>query len=126
MFNKELTKEEFNSKLQELEDKYCKLVWYARKAPSDSTEYWAGVPDDIKTGALNSASKVEEFFPEETDALKSEEGDWQHGFNSGCLAAFRFISTSLDTSLHEDDETGEMVCFGGIDQAEEEFPFLDT
>lgn len=126
MFSKELVKEEFELKLKELSEKYFHLVWYARKGPSDDKEYWGDTPDEIKTRALNEVSRVEEFFPTETDELKSDESDWTHGFNSGCLAAFRYIQTCFDTTLVEDDETGGMVCYGGIEQAEEEFPFLDT
>ena len=131
------TTKEIEEKLSELTEKYFHLVWYARKAPSDDKEYWDGTPDEIKTKALNEVSRIEEFFPDDVDELVEDESNWTHGFNSGCLAAFRFVQTAIDTKLHEvdDEDTWEddtipdgtkMVCFGGIEQAEEEFPFLDT
>ena len=92
------------------EDKYQQLVWFARKHPSDHPS-WDNVPADIKQGALNSAAKVEEHYPDECDSLKCPDcGDFEHGFNSGMLAALRFV-------LHaaEDPQT-----------AEEFFPELDT
>ena len=92
------------------EEQAERLVWYARKAPADHPS-WDNVPADIKQGALNSASRVEEMFPDETDALKCPEcSDWNHGFNSGMLAALRFV-------LHAAEDP---------DEAEECFPELDT
>ena len=67
-----------------------KLVWYARKHPSDHPS-WNDVPEDIRTGALNSAAKVEEQYPDEVDDLKGEHAEWEHGFNSGVLAALRYV-----------------------------------
>ena len=52
--------------------------------------------------------RVQEAYPYEVSALSD---DWNHGFNSGCLAAFRFIQTAIQ----ED-----------VGTAEEEFPSLDT
>ena len=91
------------------EDKFQKLVWFARKHPSDHP-FWDTVPADIKQGALNSASRVEEMYPDEVDELHGEHSDWQHGFNSGMLAALRFV-------LHAAEDP---------DEAEECFPELDT
>lgn len=48
----DLLKDKLQSALKKKEEKFCDLVWYARKpAPSDKT-FWSGVPDDIKTGAF--------------------------------------------------------------------------
>ena len=95
-----------------LQQKYERLVWYARKAPSDNQSYWEGVPADIKEGALNGMSQVEEFFPGECESLQDpESGDWSHGFNSGALAVLRFIETAMSE---------------GINEAHESFPDLDT
>ncbi len=92
------------------EEKFQKLVWFARKHPSDDP-FWDTVPADIKQGALNAASRVEEMFPNETDALKCPDcSDWNHGFNSGVLAALRFVMHAA-----EDPEA-----------AQDEFPELDT
>jgi hypothetical protein len=93
-----------------MEEKALKLVWYAR-TPSFDDPSWDKVPADIKQTALNQVSLVEEMFPVEIDGLNcSKCGDWSHGFNSGMLAALRFV-------LHvaEDPEA-----------AIEEFPELDT
>ena len=91
------------------EDKYDRLVWFARKAPADHPS-WNNVPADIKRGALNAASQVEEMYPDEVDELHGEHSDWQHGFNSGMLAALRFV-------LHAAEDP---------DEAEECFPELYT
>ena len=90
-------------------DKYDKLVWFARKHPSDHPS-WNSVPEDIRTGALNSAARVEEMYPDDVDELHGEHSDFCHGFNSGMLAALRYV-------LHAASEP---------EQAEEEFPMLDT
>tara|TARA_R100000734_G_C3230358_1_gene38595 strand:+ start:137 stop:454 length:318 start_codon:yes stop_codon:yes gene_type:complete len=87
-----------------LEEKYFNLVWLARKYPEDYKN--PKIAPKIK--------EVKDLYPEEVKDLGSpEEGDWMHGFNSGCLAAFRYILTSL-----EDKD--------GLQQADDEFPFLDT
>lgn len=98
--------------LQGMQKKYLDLVWHARKAPQSDQEYWAGVPEDIKQGALNCMSRVEEMFPYETDALGSPEvGNFAHGFNSGALAVLRLIDTATKY---------------GVDEARAHFPELDT
>lgn len=85
------------------------LVWYARKHSADHPS-WDQVPADIKKGALDAAAQVEELFPDETDALKGDSGDWEHGFNSGVLAALRFVFQAA----------------GDPDRAVEMWPDLDT
>ena len=98
--------------LQGMQKKYLDLVWYARKGSPNDQEYWEGVPDEIKQGALNSMSRVEEMFPDEVDALGSpESGQWAHGFNSGALAVLRLIDTAI---------------VYGVDEACAHFPELDT
>ena len=93
-----------------LEEEALKLVWYAR-TPSFDDPSWDKVPADIKQDALNKVSLVEEMFPDGVDALKCPNcGDWRHGFNSGMLAALRFV-----IRVAEDPE-----------EAQEEFPMLDT
>ena len=66
------------------------------------------VPDHIREGALNARARVEEAYPSEVNALSD---NWDHGFNSGCLAAFRYVQTALQQDLAT---------------AEREFPDLDT
>ena len=55
--------------------------------------------------------EVEFLYEQDVNDLKGEAGDWHHGFNSGALAALRYMLTITDF---------------GIESAEEEFPFLDT
>ncbi len=89
--------------LYEKEKKYFDLVWLARSRPQDYLRN-ESVRRSVETIKFN--------YPEETEALADEdEGDWQHGFNSGMLAGLRYVLT-----LFED----------GKEQADEEFPFLDT
>ena len=90
------------------ERKYSDLVWYARSRPKEDTAFWEKVPDHIREGALNAQARVEEAYPFEASALSD---DWNHGFNSGCLAAFRYVHTALQEDLGT---------------AEQEFPSLDT
>ena len=104
----------------EKHQKFDRLVWYARKAPADCEEYWAGVSEEIKHGALNSVARIEEHFPDECDELRGPDGAWTHGFNSGMLAALRWI---LDACC-QDELDG--VPIGGLEFAEENFPSLDT
>ena len=81
---------EINELIDNKLKKYDQLVWFARKHPSDHPS-WNDVPEDIRTGALNSAARVEEMYPDEVDELQGENSDWSHGFNSGMLAALRLV-----------------------------------
>ena len=103
---------ETHTELDEMLKMYLQLVWYARKCPADCEDYWGDVPEQIRTGAFNAMAKVEEFFPDNVDALKDPmTGDWEHGFNSGALAVLRFLETSMNS---------------GIKEAKEQFPELDS
>ncbi len=88
--------------LHEKHEKYLDLVWLARKQP-----------EDRKDKIINAVIKrVEYSYPKEVADLSSvEEGDWHHGFNSGMLAALRYVET-LDSC--------------GFVQAEMDFPMLDS
>lgn len=85
-----------------MEKKYFDLVSYARKSPEDI----ASLPQLARF-----IKEAEFLYEEETNALHGEHSDWQHGFHSGALAAFRYVMT-----------ISEM----GIEQANEDFPELDT
>ena len=133
----ENSREEVLDILAEYEDKYFDLVWYARKQPKENKEYWDKVREDIREGAFKCMKKVEAKYPKEVKALSEEtrisSPDWEHGFNSGCLAAFRFAVTSLSKSeeyeecfLEELEDDDEFELPSPIDLAIEEFPFLDT
>lgn len=96
---------------QELHMKCLDLVWYAR-SPRMDDPYWHDVPDDIRKGAWASQMQVEAKYPEEVARLQCQDnGDWEHGFNSGVLAALRFLS-----SLNSEGE----------ERATEDFPELYT
>ena len=110
----------------QFEEKFEKLVWYARSPHKDVIhEVYKGRPEHIIQGALNSQAKVEEQYPEEIDAF-DENPDWQHGFNSGCLAAMRYVITALYPYEVEDEEEGGTFTVGGLEDAKEFFPELST
>ena len=107
-------------RLHSLTEKYLDLVWYGRSYPAGHP-FWDTVRADIKQGALNSQAKVQERYPDELDALCCpEHGDWQHGFNSGMLAATRLLLAYL----HPQEET--TAWDEQIADAESEFPELYT
>lgn len=117
--------EEIIDHLSELSAKYCDLVWYARSNPASDTDYWETVPPQIRDGAFKSQMKVEEQHFDDVVALRNDETNWQHGFNSGMLAGLRYVLTAFSDYTIE-DENGESIQCGGIEDAEEEFPCLDT
>lgn len=93
---------EINAAIQEMENKYYTLVWYARKRPEDYA-----IP-----GVLREVEIAKFKYPDETEALASSDtGDWQHGFHSGMLAALRFVLTAQEL---------------GMETAQEWFPELDS
>ena len=109
-----LSKTETNHPLAHLENKYFDLVWYARKGDYDDLEYWAGVPQDIRKAAYKKMMDIEKAYPDEAAQLSDpdpKQGNWAHGFNSGILAALRYVET-----LERE----------GIEQAAAEFPDLGT
>lgn len=87
--------------VSKLHDKYEKLVWYARKSPENL---------EID-GVKEKVDEVERLYPLDTKELQGEDGDWNHGFNSGIIAAIRYI--------YDLEEVGE-------ETANEWFPNLDT
>lgn len=91
---------EVASRLRELEQKYFDLVWIARRKHGE------------KVGA-RTAARIRKEMPDEVAALSGDGADWQHGFNSGCLAAFRLAMGLLGSSYE-------------VEFAEDSFPFLDT
>ena len=124
---KNLADEEFLDAIAEFQSKYGNLVWFARSHPITDKEYWDKVPHEIRESAFNAQARVKEHFPVEVEQLSNPDGgDWTHGFNSGCLAAFRFVLTALDNEWHQDPDTNELWCEGGLETALEEFPAIDT
>ena len=71
-----------------------------------------------------------EKYPEECAALSDPEtGDWEHGFNSGCLAVLRLALSALNPTTVIDpayDGEGLPCQLDGLQIGLEEFPFLDT
>ena len=122
--NKEAT--DVQKALAELEDKYERLVWYARSPRATNVEFWKAVPEQIRTGAFQAQMRVEEDFPDEVNQLRDlEQTDWQHGFNSGVLAALRFVYTAQMEVVTIRDDEGEWS-YGGVEDAYESFPDLST
>lgn len=111
--------------IAEKEIYYEKLVWYARSPVKAAIrKILRNTPEEIIQGALNSQAMIEELYPEEVSLLKGEGGEFTHGFNSGMLAALRYISTAHQTTLMEDE--GEEFEYGGVEMANMEFPDLST
>ena len=120
------------------EEKYFDLVWAARKPPLDAPEevwerYWndgfGPTPIDIRTKCLKELKRVVETYPDEMEEMRDPDiGAVEYGFNSGCLAMIRWFEQDFDNKLHPSEATGEPdpMCFGGIEKANENFPFLDT
>jgi len=118
-------------RMSQFEKKYFDLVWYARKDESMRD----GPAEEIM-------SCVEETYPDDMRRL-DEYPDWQHGFNSGCLAAVRlfqeylcvldstetqrqYYADAIESGVEEDDSLPLVQEDDVLAEAEEEFPFLDT
>ena len=82
------------------EHKYFDLVWYARSKPDEPASH-------------SGRQRVEAAWSADLEELRADDSNWQHGFNSGCLAAFRLVQGLLGS-----DDDAEF--------ARQEFPFLDT
>lgn len=88
---KKATKKEVLDLSVEQQEKYFNLVWFAR-----ISEGHLEIPK-VKEKALEVIKK----YPTEVKNLQGKDGDWEHGFNSGCLAAFRFIITAMTENVEE-------------------------
>lgn len=107
-------------RLHLLTDKYMQLVWYARSWHAGHPS-WEAMPSETREGVLDCQARVEEHFPDETDSLACpDSGDWEHGFNSGMLAAARLLLSYL----HPQADTAEWD--QQIEDAEDGFPELYT
>ena len=142
--------EEAEGVLAHYMEKYFDIVWYASKSPREDKKYWDKVAPDIRKSAFIAMEKVEQEYPVEVAKLNEEflamlnpldipeeEGEmreelhrlfiqWERGFNSGCLAAFRFALTAIDRGFYWNEELEEWFQTGGIDNAIDLFPELDT
>ena len=98
--NKKQLVENVVEKLKKYED----LIWYARATPENY--HIKGVKENV--------DRIEKEYPNEVkelSGLSTEHTNWHHGFNSGMVAALRYILT-MDES--------------GLEQANEWFPELDS
>ena len=107
------------------QDKYFDLVWAARRpaidAPAEDWTYFGyGTTTPKKSReststiilqARKAVQTIVEKYPADYANLLGEDGRFHHGFNSGALAAFRYVLDIIET---------------GVEHAEEEFPNLDT
>ena len=134
-WNKELAEwEETWDTINDFSQKYEDLVWYARKPHYEDVDtHYADRPKDIREGCKRAIARVEEQYPNEINALMRDETNWTHGFNSGCLAAFRFCERALNPSMELDDYFLEELLDEDVfetetplEEAEEMFPELDT
>ena len=97
-----MTKKQLLENILKKEDKYARLLWYAR-----SKKEHEGIE-----GVKEHKREIESLYPNEVERLKGAEwADWQHGFHSGMVAGLRYILTMDDL---------------GKEQADEEFPMLDS
>ncbi len=96
-----MNKKELMNIIIEKEKQYADLLWYARSSDGDNH-----IP-----GVLENRERIEGLYPEDVDSLENGHADWHHGFNSGMVAALRYILTIDDL---------------GLEQADEEFPMLDS
>ena len=99
-----MTKAEIKERLDQLEKKYRDLVWFARTSPRCLKDDHISMPGLVR---------IKMSMPEECNKLAGGDSNFHHGFNSGCLAAFRLVSGLMSTKQN-------------AKLAEEWFPFLDT
>jgi hypothetical protein len=103
-------------------------VWFARSRPEN-----ANIPD-VKANL----DRVIAAYPKEVAEFRGANDNWQHGFNSGMLACTRLLRAYALPHNHRevmedgdrdssDEEDGfAMTKQSEIEQAEEDFPMLDS
>ena len=107
--------------IQELATKYERLVWYGRSGVNFDNH-----SPELQEAVEEARLQVETDYPEEISKYW-DNGDFYHGFNSGCLAAFRFALTAFDQSIEfDEEEPEEYIRMGGVENAKSFFPELDT
>jgi hypothetical protein len=116
----------FEEAISKKQDKYFDLVWYARRNWAELTHPDRGYGRrhiDIRIRATEQMLRIEMTYPQEIAKLtNTDNGDFEHGFNSGMLACLRYVTTCLDKTIDED----EGLPMGGVEAAESEFPSLDS
>jgi hypothetical protein len=125
--------EAVKSKAAEDTEKYFDLVWIARP---DVDAVLADPDHPSHTGVVEIMAKQ----PLELQKLQGQDADWQHGFNSGLLAASRMylgLSTAYEEDMEEDPDELEFEYDGNVppvserlaayrQDAVDEFPMLDS
>lgn len=109
--------------LDKLRAKYESLVWYARKAPRGHLSY-AAMPAAQRKAVYYGMARVEELYPAEVAKLSGVEGDWAHGFNSGCLASFRLALELIDKLREEGADEARLAEV--IESTLRDFPETDS
>lgn len=102
-----------NTNVEDLEEMYYDLVWYARKKKDKNGKLnmelafknYPETPGDILITMVENVNRIYEMYPDEIP-----KNDFQHGFNCGMLAALRLFRKSIKISAKK----------------LEEFPNLDT
>lgn len=102
---RERVKKAIELMIENCNNKYFELVWYARKDKDELIE-------NEQYEIIHTMQKIEIKYPEEISRLTDYDmSDWEHGFNSGMLAASRLYLSMIEES---------------VEQALEDFPMLDS
>lgn len=105
---------------------YYDLVWYARRDPETDKEHIERFKKNIDTEHGEKADDMRKACAELHCTCCGEVNEWNHGFNSGMLAASRLYSSFVSL---EDEELCDEELITPEEQREnalEMFPFLDT
>lgn len=105
-----MTLKQATPKLQEMCHKHITLVWYARSYP-EGHPYWNTHNPKMVQRVMESQANVERDYPVEVAELQDDDTNWHHGFNSGVVAAIRYMWDLMEN---------------GEEYADENFPCLDT
>ena len=95
-----------------MKELYEEMVWYARKPHIDHVdEKYNHLPQEMRDIVKQCIRDTERRYPKQVKLLKEDNTNFEHGFNSGCLASLRFVLFAFDN---------------GVDDALHDFPNLDT
>lgn len=129
--------EETIEALGQLEEFCSDLVWYARhqqrmkddppRKAEDMVAQEKAAGELSLEAALKEAERIEEEHADEVAALVNPEtADFAQGFNSGLLAALRFVRHCTMRVTQPGAEGEEDIVWGGVQDAWEEFPDLSV
>lgn len=129
----------FNEVMQE-NDRLKKKLAVLERVIHDKCDYandlvWFARADPGRGSSTKHIQEVEQQHPQHVEAYHAAP-DWQHGYNSACLALSRLLLdilhaeqavADLNAQVEEDDPEAEpMTVADYVEQALEEYPFLDT